>query len=72
MPYPRALMIHILFVQVLNKVLKSLTFELKNPAETLNGELVLKQLVYVGTFNLGSIFVNISILVSKCSWIQIE
>ncbi len=34
MPYP-AHMVFILFVQVLKKVLKSLKFELKNPAATL-------------------------------------
>ncbi len=34
MPFP-AYMVFILFVQVLKKVLKSLKFELKNPAETL-------------------------------------
>ncbi len=34
MPYP-AHMVLILFVQVLKKVLKSLKFELKNPAATL-------------------------------------
>ncbi len=61
LPYGPAVMVFILFVQVLKKVLKSLKFELKNPAETLNGELVIKQLVYVGKFNLGSIFVNINI-----------